>query len=62
MLEIALSLDIFLKVIQNLILPELEPKHVDGWVRGVHFFNSPPRAIVSEDSLDERTIVSLAHI
>lgn len=62
MLKIAFPLDIFLKVIQDLILSQLEPKHIDGWICGVHFFDSPPWSIVSEDRLDERTVVSLAHI
>jgi hypothetical protein len=62
MLKISLSLNVLLEIIQNLILPQLKPKHVDTRIVRVEFLNSPPRPIIAEDGLDQRTIVALPNI
>ena len=60
--EVWLRLDVFFEIIEDLILSELEPKHVDCWISGVQLLDSPPGSCVSEYVLDEGAIVALAHI
>lgn len=60
--EVWLWLDVFFEIIEDLILSELEPKHVDCWISGVQLLDSPPGSCVSEYVLDEGAIVALAHI
>jgi hypothetical protein len=61
-LEVWLWLDVFLEIIEYLILSQLKPKHVDYWIGGVQLFNDPPGSSISEDTLDEWAIVAFTHI
>jgi len=55
-------LDILFEIIKDVVLSELEPKEIDIWVIRIILFDGPPRPIISKDSLDQSTIVSLTTI
>lgn len=62
MLKLSLRLDIFFEVIKNLVLPELEPKHVNVRISRIKFLDCPPRSIISKNSLNKWAVVPLSNI
>ena len=60
--KICLTFNIFLKPLQNIILSELVPIHVDISMIGIVFFEGPPRSIGFEYIFDQSAIVSFSYI
>lgn len=57
--EVSFRFVVVLEVVEDVVLSELEPEHVDGGVVGVVFFDRPPGTSGSEDGLDQATVVAL---
>lgn len=62
MLKIRVSFVIVLEIVEDIVLPELEPEHVNTGVIGVVFLDSPPGSCCSEDGLDESTVIALSAV
>jgi hypothetical protein len=61
-LEVSFILDVFLKVVEDVVLSQLKPKEVDVGVVGIVLLDSPPGSVGSEELFDEGAVIALADI